>query len=180
MSVSLNGSHSSNSAGALADEDSLNTSTSAAATVGSDIVDCVKQTLPPEIQQRINNATNDKNGNITNVPKGFVLHHMKTSVDPATGYRRFTDLEVMHCGMIFIIADALSICIEATKTIMKINQAGDPRWFWMLMPWKTDYILGLQKRLAGHKMDINSATEALQAAIAVASYAVHLEQVPPL
>ena len=105
-----------------------------------------------------------------------VLQKMKVAKDK-NGYRLFTDLDVMFCGMAFIITSALSVTKKAIETITTMRSYGKPNCMWMIMPWKTQAILALRDNLKGHRADLDSATASLQAAIGVASYAVQLEQV---
>ena len=102
------------------------------------------------------------------------MERMKTKKDK-DGLRVYSDLDVMNLGMAYIIRTCLHSVESATDTLLEMEKIGPMTCFWTCMPWKMQKTLDLREKLGGHREALVKNTQALQAAIGVASYAVQLE-----
>jgi hypothetical protein len=105
---------------------------------------------------------------------GEAMRKMKMKTEK--GIRVHSDLEVMFCGMCYIIKMAMEAIVDAFGTIQKLREMGRLSCWWLCQPWKIQKTLALRDDFTGHYENMKKHQHGLQTAIGIASYAVQLEQ----
>lgn len=111
-----------------------------------------------------------------NLSPAVVLSDMKNARDKKTNLRIFTDLDVMFCGMVFIVKNALEAIEEAVTSIKDIAALQQQNLsFCIPLPWNIRRIIAMREILKQHASILSEQTISLQNAIGIASYNVQLQ-----
>ena len=111
-----------------------------------------------------------------NISPALVLSDMKNARDKKTNLRIFTDLDVMFCGMVFIVKAALEAIQEAVKSLKELAKIQDDSLSCCIpLPWSVQKILAMREVLQQHTSALSEQTISLQNAIGIASYNVQLQ-----